>query len=416
MFGNNISGIKILLLGDENMQKNDNDVEKTMDKEKKSLDYSKLRRIFLIILPFMLVALSTMNIASASFYFSMSKINSGVFYFFTKQLKLITIALPVTIFFCIFPYHKYKNKKFLFFVLIFSIITLIVVLIFAHEIKGSKRWINILGFNLQPSEFIKLAYTILLARRLEKCREIGSKNFGIIINILPLCIIPILIFLGEDLGTTLHYFAITGVMLFATNINKKIIVLTVLFATLAVGYFGAKSYFEIGEQSFRNKRVKSYIVGVLKNEYDNDIGHQVNQSLIALGSGGLFGKGYGNGIQKYSYLPEIHTDFILASFGEELGFIGITLLLMVYIIIIKIGLFTSLNSRDYFGKYLALGITSMIFIQVIMNVYVVTGLMPVTGIPLPLVSYGGSSLITILTSIGILFNVNKLNNKKKEEA
>jgi cell division protein FtsW len=398
------------------MQNNIDETVDIADREKKSLDYNKLRRIFLIILPLALVALSTMNIASASFYFSMSKTNSGVFYFFTKQLKLIMIAVPVTVFFCCFPYHRYKNKKFLFFVLMCSVITLIMVLIFAKEIKGSKRWINIFGFNLQPSEFIKIAYIILLSRRLEKCREIGVKNLNIIGNIFPLFFIPILIFLGEDLGTTLHYFAITGVMLFASSIDKKIIISVVLLLTLAVGYFGIKSYFEIGEQGFRNKRVKSYIVGVITNEYDNDMGHQVKQSLIALGSGGLFGKGYGNGIQKYSYLPEIHTDFILASLGEELGFIGITLLLIVYLTIIKIGLFTALNSRDYFGRYLALGITSMIFIQVIMNVYVVTGLMPVTGIPLPLVSYGGSSLITILVSIGILFNVNKLNNKKKEEA
>ncbi len=387
---------------------------KEIEREEKNAAYSKLRRIFLIALPFMLVALSTMNIASASFYFSMNKTSSGGFHFLTKQLMVLCAALPACLVFCKIPYKWYKNKKFLFFVFIASIIVLMIVLGFASEIKGSKRWIRVFGFNLQPSEFIKVAYIILLARKLEKNRKTGARNFEIIFNVVPLFLIPILILFGRDLGTTLHYFAITGVMLFASNINKKIIITAVLLITLLVGYFGVTSYFEIGEQNFRNKRVKSYITGLLTNEYDNDMGHQVQQSLIAIGSGGVFGKGYGNGIQKYSYLPEIHTDFILASLGEELGFIGVTLLLIIYIIIIKIGLFTAINSQDYFGRYLALGITVMIAIQVIMNIYVVTGLMPVTGIPLPLVSYGGSSLMTTLVSIGILFNVNQINNKNEE--
>jgi cell division protein FtsW len=202
----------------KNMQ---NNIGKTKNKEKKNMDYNKLRRIFLIVFPVALVALSTMNIASASFYFSLSRTNSGVFYFFAKQLKLIGISIPFTIFFCCFPYYKYKNKKFLYLVFIGSVLTLIMVLIFANEIKGSKRWINILGFNLQPSEFIKIGYIILLSRKLEKCREMGIKNFKIVLNILPLFILPILIFLGDDLGTALHYFAITGIMLFASNIDKK---------------------------------------------------------------------------------------------------------------------------------------------------------------------------------------------------
>ena len=160
---------------------------------------------------------------------------------------------------------------------------------------------------------------------------------------------------------------------------------------------------------FRYRRIISYITGLLTNEYDNAIGYQVWQSLIAFGSGGVIGKGYANGVQKYKYLPEVSTDFILASYGEELGLIGMVILMALLLTIFSLITKVAIEEKDYFGKYLVMGIGGYIITQVLINIYVALGMLPVFGIPMPIFSYGGSSLVTIFTSLGIILNVN--NNK-----
>ena len=154
------------------------------------------------------------------------------------------------------------------------------------------------------------------------------------------------------------------------------------------------------------RRITSFITGLLTNEYDNAIGYQVGQSLIAFGSGGIIGKNFGNGVQKYKYLPEVSTDFILASYGEELGFLGMFILIVLFLVIFNIIKSIAMDTKDYFGKYLAMGIGGYIITQVLINIYVALGMLPVFGIPMPIFSYGGSSLVTVFASLGIILNIN----------
>ena len=182
---------------------------------------------------------------------------------------------------------------------------------------------------------------------------------------------------------------------------------TVVFTLIGGLFYYVNTLSELGDKSYKIKRVASFLDGLLKNEYDYGIGYQVGQSLIAFGSGGLIGKGYGNGVQKYKYLPEIETDFILASYGEELGFIGMLLLLTIFLLLFNITQRTAMETKDYFGKYLAMGIGGYIIIQMIINLSVALGILPVFGIPMPFFSSGGSSIVTVFSALGIIINMNK---------
>lgn len=157
------------------------------------------------------------------------------------------------------------------------------------------------------------------------------------------------------------------------------------------------------------QRVRIYLDGLLNNSYDRFNAFQIYQSLVGIGSGGLIGKGYGNGIQKYNYIPEVETDFAIATFAEEFGFIGIFLLLFIFLIFFILIMNVAENSKTYFGKYLVSGIAGYFITQVIINVAVAVGLLPVFGIPLPFISSGGSSLLTLSVAIALVLKVNKEN-------
>ena len=377
--------------------------------------FIKIRGWILIIATLGLAIFSLLNIASASFYTSMSKYKRE--YFFLKRQFLFLLAGVIPLFIGLgFNYKWYERKKIIKLIVILTFILFGIVAIgTAFElnslvpiVKGSRRWINLKIIRVQPSELLKIAYIILIAKGLNACRMQKYKNMNVVWTIFPLILFFVLsVFLQRDLGTALHYIAISLIMLFFSKIDLKYIFSFIIIILLIGISYGSYAYFVGDKDFYRNRRVISYIDGVVYDEYDNGDGYQIKQSLIAIGNGGLFGKGLGNGTQKYSYLPEMHTDFILASVGEEWGLVGVAIMFLTYIIILQIGITIAKSTNDYFGKYLAIGITGYLFSQIIMNIYVVTGLMPVTGIPLPLMSYGGTSLWTTLFSIGILYNINK---------
>ncbi len=273
----------------------------------------------------------------------------------------------------------------------------------------------------------------------------------------------LLIIFQNDLGTAIHYMAIYMILLFFTNIKLKV-VFSVIGGFGALGFGLLTFIYKYGEKiggGYKARRIIMYVDGIINDGYTGniDIGYQVAQSLLAFGNGGLFGVGYGNGVQKFSYLPEIHTDFIMALFGEEFGLFGVMLIVAMYLILYNIsmniamtskdyfvpeihtdfimalfgeefGLFgvmlivamylilynismnIAMTSKDYFGKYLVVGVAGMIITQVLINLFVAVGLLPVFGIPMPLFSYGGSSIITILTGIGIVLSVNNYTASK----
>ncbi|OQY10595.1 MAG: putative lipid II flippase FtsW [Fusobacteriia bacterium 4572_132] len=358
------------------------------------IQQNRKRKRLLIMLTITLCFLGIAFIASASFTTGIRKYQSGS-YFLVRQIFWYILGIILMFIMSRINYKVHKKLQGFYFML--GIIILVTVLVMGKEINGAKRWIPIFRFTIQPAEFAKLLFVLFYAAVLEKLKRAKKTNFEIIIpSVLVIWLYVGLIFLERDLSTSAHLFAVAAVMLFVSQVNIGSYGIFILMHLL-LGSIG------ISMSANRRQRIMSYLIGLKNNVIGG--GYQVKQSIIAIGNGGAFGTGYGNGLQKYYYLPERHTDFILAIIGEEIGFVGMVGLLSLYVFIMAIGLKTAIKTKDYFGKYLALGITSLIVIQILINVFVVTGMIPATGIPLPLISYGGSSLVTLLMAIGILINI-----------
>ena len=363
----------------------------------------------------LLIILAVVNMFSANFYMIYSK---GLKYF-KSYLVYIGISLGCFVVGGFVNYKIYNRKRICSLIALISIAILAFVWIAAGtlpkvvpNIKGAYGWIKIGTFTLQPAEFLKLPFIILLAHLFERVEKEKYRNIKVVLYVILIPLIfGIFICAQGDLGTTLHYIAILLFMLFLAQIDMKIIigVTTVGFIGAGAAFYWIYNFMDMTTAHFRYRRIISFITGLLTNEYDNAIGYQVWQSLIAFGSGGVIGKGYANGVQKYKYLPEVSTDFILASYGEELGLIGMVILMALLLTIFSLITKVAIEEKDYFGKYLVMGIGGYIITQVLINIYVALGMLPVFGIPMPIFSYGGSSLVTIFTSLGIILNVN--NNK-----
>jgi cell division protein FtsW len=274
----------------------------------------------------------------------------------------------------------------------------LVVVLFGREVKGATRWLNVGGLGIQPSELAKLVLVIfiaaLLERRMEKIDEpsqallpIGAVVGGFVG----------LILVQPDLGTSVSILAIAAVMVFAAGIDYRYVVGLFLAAVPAF-------YFLIVTSEYRWKRVTAYL-----DPWASPFGegYQMIQSMIAVSVGGIFGRGLMEGQQKLLFLPEPHNDFIFSVIAEELGFIGATVILLCFCVIAWRGMRTALRAPDRFGAFLALGLTTMVAFQALFNISVVLGLLPTKGIPLPFVSYGGSSLLINLIGMGILLNVSQ---------
>ncbi len=272
--------------------------------------------------------------------------------------------------------------------------------------KGATRWINIFGFSLQPSELIKISIIISLARfyndlRFAEVKRIINLFFPFLILSLPFFLVVI----QPDLGTALSIVILGVFILFASGIRiwKFILGLIIVVISIPLLLNSLKPY------------QKDRVISFLNPEADAlGRGYQLIQSKIALGSGGFSGKGFLEGTQSYlQYLPEKQTDFIFTLIGEEFGFIGTIFIILLFLIIISICFYISIKSNHIFGRIVSIGVGTNIFIYVIMNISMVSGLMPVVGIPLPLVSYGGSAMLSIMTSIGLVLNMELNSNIKK---
>lgn len=416
----------------ENINNDINEKIKTEVKEEKNLYYKinrinkdklnyennkrrKRRNLTFIVCIMLLIILAVVNMFSANFYMIYSK---GLKYF-KSYLVYIGISLACFVVGGFVNYKIYNRKRICSLIALISIAILAFVWIAAGtlpkvvpNIKGAYGWIKIGTFTLQPAEFLKLPFIILLAHLFERVEKEKYRNIKVVLYVILIPLIfGIFICAQGDLGTTLHYIAILLFMLFLAQIDMKIIigVTTVGFIGAGAAFYWIYNFMDMTTAHFRYRRIISFITGLLTNEYDNAIGYQVWQSLIAFGSGGVIGKGYANGVQKYKYLPEVSTDFILASYGEELGLIGMVILMALLLTIFNLITKVAIEEKDYFGKYLVMGIGGYIITQVLINIYVALGMLPVFGIPMPIFSYGGSSLVTIFTSLGIILNVN--NNK-----
>ena len=317
-------------------------------------------------------------------------------YWFVQRQGMFALVNCAMIFFLMnFDYkilQGYGNRLY-----IFNLLMLVAVMVMGHSALGAQRWIQIGPITLQPSEFSKIIMIISLASVLED--KIGKLNtFRDLLPIAAYVGVPFLLVLKQpDLGTSLVFMAILLGMLFAAGINLRLLgmIFTAGIAVLPIFWHFLKDYQKMRLLVFMNPNVDPL-----------GSGYHIIQSKIAIGSGMLYAKGLFGGTQsQLNFLPENHTDFIFAVVGEELGFIGGLVLLVLYLILLRRGVKVAREASDNFGMLLAVGITSMLGFHVLVNVGMTTGIMPVTGIPLPFMSYGVSSLTTNLMSIGILLNI-----------
>jgi cell division protein FtsW len=270
--------------------------------------------------------------------------------------------------------------------------------LFMGPINGTRRWFGLGGFGVQPSELAKLAAIFFTAALLERrMHRVDEVKYSLLPIGLVIGGLTALVLIEPDFGTAFAIVAVAALMVFAAGLHFKYVVYCVMAIVPPAAWILVSS-------DYRVRRIKSFLCP----ECDpTGAGFQLLQSLIAVGTGGIGGKGLMAGVQKLFYLPEPHTDFIFAVIGEELGLIGATLTLVAFVVIAWRGLRVAGRAPDQFGAFLALGLTGMVAVQAFVNLSVVLGLMPTKGIPLPFVSAGGSSLLINLVGMGILLNVSQ---------
>ena len=304
--------------------------------------------------------------------------------------------LGLIIFFIVILFDLRIIFGYAYIIFILSILSLVIIPFFGIESNGATRWISIAGISLQPSEFVK--YTLILALA-KYFHSINNDNSFVKTLIVPLIIttIPVLLVITQpDLGTAL-IILLGGVSLFwISGLNYKYFIVGIfsIICSLPLLWQYLKEYQKDRVLTFFNPE---------RDPLGN--GYHIMQSKIALGSGGIFGKGYMEGTQSHlNFLPEMQTDFIFTMLGEEFGFLGTLILLLLYAALIMVSIRLALQSRSLFSKYLSLGVCNVFFIYVFVNIGMVTGLLPVVGVPLPFISYGGSSMLAVMFGFGLLMN------------
>jgi cell division protein FtsW len=278
------------------------------------------------------------------------------------------------------------------------VVAMLVVVFFLAAAANTHRWIQLAGFSVQPSELSKLALIFFLAYFLEKRKDnVNDLAFTLVPIGIIVAFLAGLIILEPDLGTAVSLLVISGLLLFVAGLDLRFIAGAVILAAPAL-------YLLVFRVNYRRERILAFL-----NPWGDPLGRgfQIIQSLTSVSSGGFLGLGYMEGKQKLFYLPEAHTDFIFAVVGEEIGMIGTCAVLALFILFLWRGLRTSVRAPDLFGFYLALGITMMVCVQAFINMSVVLGILPTKGIPLPFLSYGGSSIVVMLAAVGILLNVSQ---------
>ncbi|TPV94045.1 MAG: putative lipid II flippase FtsW [Myxococcales bacterium FL481] len=271
-----------------------------------------------------------------------------------------------------------------------AVVALVAVLLIGREVNGARRWISLGVINLQPSEFAKLALAIFLAAMLARQGErVRSFRGGFLPVMISATVTMGLVLLERDLGTTILLGTLTLTVLFIAGTRSSYVLAAIMLAVPIL-------WSQVMGVGYRRDRVESFLAGH---------NYQVEQSLIAIGSGGPWGLGLGHGRQKLGFLPEVHTDFILAAVGEELGLLGIVAVVGLFSLLVWRGFLAALRAPDRFGVYLGCGISALFALQALVNMAVVMQVIPAKGLTLPFLSYGGSSLLVSMISVGILLSV-----------
>ncbi|MBW7650145.1 FtsW/RodA/SpoVE family cell cycle protein [Anoxybacillus sp. ST4] len=347
---------------------------------------------------------------SASMITAVVRFHTPSDYFFQKQKWAWMIGACMFVLTAFIPYKHYARKKFLQFIFFAMPMPLLYVLLFGHTANNATSWIKIGLIRVQPAEFAKIGLIIYLSGVLaNKQKKLLTSPQEALFPIYYMLFICLLIFLQPDAGTMLIIVAICLTIILSSATSKWLLIKQgVLFGfvfLLSLPFIYDEVFTEV-----RKARLYSFLDPFA---YAQKEGYQLINSYFAIANGGLKGLGLGQGIQKYGYLPEAHTDFIMAVIAEELGLFGVSFVLILLSFIVLRGFVIARRCPDAFGSLLAIGISAMIGIQASINLGGVTGIIPLTGVPLPFVSYGGSSLVLLMMSVGVLANISAVANYEK---
>lgn len=349
-----------------------------------------------------LVAIGTVMVYSSSSMLAVDRFDSSSF-FLKRQLIRVLVGIAIMFLVMSLDYRRFAGK------IKISVPISLIMLIFVlgtNKVRGASSYWDLGPVTFQPSEIVKVIIVFYfadsMARRREKMQEF---TYGYLPHLLILGITFFLVVAQPDLGTAIMIGLIGSIMIFLGRVKLRYLVGTVLvlFPVMYILVYGV---------GYRKARVESFLH---KHENARRARYQITQSLVGLGSGGLTGTGLGQSKQKFFFLPEPHTDFVFSIIGEEFGFVGTALTLFLFLIFGWRGVQIAREASDPFGFFLALGITIMIISYAFLNIAVVTDLVPTTGIPLPFISYGGSSMVLALFSSGVLLSISRFRNRTSEE-
>lgn len=355
----------------------------------------------LMILTLILVSFGVLMVFSSSYYYAIDSMQNKT-HFFYSELKWVALGVVAMLLASIIPYKIYRKLAMPLFIL--SIFLLIYVLFYGDVRNNARRWITIMGLGFMPAEVTKVACILFFSLALEKNRDRLNK-LSVLSIYLGLIVLQVYLIMKQpNMSTAIIVAGIMGVMIFVSGLYWRYTVAIISMASLG-------GWLMVQNASYRMSRWTSFLDPF---EYKTDESWQVIQSLYALGTGGVRGVGVGMSTQNKLYIPEPQNDFILATVGEELGLIGTVGLLMVFLLLLYRCVKIAMNAPDTFSLLIGTGVTSMLGIQTVMNYAVATSSMPATGVTLPLISYGGTSLIITLGAIGIMLNISKYSLKNQD--
>jgi cell division protein FtsW len=351
----------------------------------------------LLLLTVALTFIGMIMVYSSSAIMAADRFHDG-FYFLKRQVLYTLIGF---ICMAVATYFNHQNwRKLAFLSLGVSILLLGLVFVpgLGVSVGGAMRWLRVPGFTLQPAEFVKLALVLYLAHSLTRKKEmVRSLSKGYLPYMIVLAVLLGMLLLQPDMGSAMIIAGVAMSMLFVAGVRWVYLALTVLISLPML-------YFLVMAVDYRRRRIMAFL-----DPWDDpfDTGFQIIQSLVAFGKGGILGQGLGVGEQKLFYLPEAHTDFIFSVIGEELGLVGVILIAGLFLLLVLSGIRIALACQDPFGRNLAFGLSTLLGLEAFVNLSVCMGLLPTKGLPLPFISYGGSSLLVCLIAVGILLNISQ---------
>ncbi|MBW2460330.1 MAG: putative lipid II flippase FtsW [Deltaproteobacteria bacterium] len=343
-----------------------------------------------------LVAFGVVMVYSASAVYASQRYGDGQ-HFLIRQGVFAVVGIFVVLAVARIDYHRYRAFTYPILAAAGGLLT-VTALGFGHSAGGAARWIQLGPVNIQPAEMAKLALILWLALSLsKKADKIRTFSVGFLPHALVAGTLMLLCLKQPDFGSAVMMGLLTFVLLFAAGAKTGYLLGAVLLAAPA-------AYALIATSPYRMRRIQAFLEPF---EHRYDVGYQISESLMSFGSGGAFGLGIGDSRQKLFFLPEAHTDFISAIIGEELGFVGIVVLISAFVLLVLRGMRAAFQAADDYGTYLAVGVTMFIGLQAFTNLAVAMGMLPTKGLALPFISYGGSSLLVNCAAIGVLLNVSR---------